>query len=174
MQVYTAVVIKTDCHRSWGASSSKGVDFNLANAKNVSLPLFFFFFFFPCRPLSSCPKFILFYFLIFSRCLLCAFRIDSLLFFCLFFPPKKKKKKRTAAGAAWCVQVIVVVVYTLRRRWFSDSVFDSALKRAVRACGWCGFNFAWMDGASFPAPTQPGKCYNNRFAADRSPPSLSI
>lgn len=51
-------------------------------------------------------------------------------------------------------QVVVVVCAWLGRSSLSLSlcVFDSSFKRrAEELCGWCGFNFAWMDGASFPA-----------------------
>jgi hypothetical protein len=125
------------------------VDFNLANAKNVSL-LFSWFLAGPCHRVQN-----LFIFLnIFPLPFWCAFRIDSLLFFFVFpLKKKRKRKERQQEQQEQPVYKLLLLLYTLGRRWFSDSVFDSAFKRAraVRACGWCGFNFAWMDGASFPA-----------------------
>lgn len=101
------------------------MDFNLANAKNVSL-LFSWFLAGPCHRVQN-----LFIFLnIFPLPFWCAFRIDSLLFFFVFpLKKKRKRKERQQEQQEQPVYKLLLLLYTLGRRWFSDSVFDSAFKR---------------------------------------------
>lgn len=92
------------------------------------------------------------FFKIFSRCLFGA-RFVSILFCFFVFPLKKKKKEKEKNGSrsSLCTSYCCCCIRLAGGGFPTLCLILPSSVRAVRACGWCGFNFAWMDGASFPA-----------------------